>query len=297
MAGDKKGIKEESGHHESSDFGEIEKEIGLGDLSIDENDMESGHGDTPKGRNHKLKHAKKVLFVIFLSVMALTVLGVSLILGKKIFSMYKAADKDIVREDVIRNHKEIPNATIFPKADEPAKGAQDGKSGVQGPAPATTVRPVSDPIAKTDHPVLEKKMVQPAPDMMDSPAKPDRPATAVAKPEATTQAVKPVTTVSTVKPETKAPKPAAKKNAAAVNAPKRHKEYKIIVGSFSIRANADILSNQLKAKNYKPSVVLAETPKGKLYRVIAGSYRSLRVTKAKMAELKKSGFQSFFIIE
>jgi cell division protein FtsN len=297
MAGEKKGIKDESGHHESSDFGEIEKEIGLGDLSIDENDMESGRGDTPKGRNHKLKHLKKVLFVLFLSVMALTVLGVSLILGKKIFSMYKAADRDIVQEDIARSGKEIPNVTLFPKADEPAKGAEDGKSGVQGPAPATTVRPVSDPIAKTDHPVLEKKMVQPAPDRMDSPARPDRPATAVAKPEATAQADKPVTTASTVKPETKAPKPAAGKNAAVAKAPKTHREYQVIVGSFSIQANAEILSNQLKAHHYKPRVVLAETPKGKLYRVVAGSYRSLRVTKAKMAELKKLGFQSFFIVE
>jgi cell division protein FtsN len=259
--------------------------------------MESGRGDTPKGRNHKLKHAKKVLFVLFLSVMALTVLGVSLILGKKIFSMYQAADKDIVREDVVRNHKEIPNVAIVPTADEPAKGEKDEKSGVQGPAPATTVQSVSDPIAKTGHPVLEKKMVLPTPDRMNSPAKPDRPATAATKPEATAQAVKPVTTASTMKPETKAPKPAVGKNAAAVKAPKTHREYQVIVGSFSIQANAEILSNQLKAHHYKPRVVLAETPKGKLYRVVAGSYRSLRVTKTKMAELRKLGFQAFFIVE
>ena len=96
------------------------------------------------------------------------------------------------------------------------------------------------------------------------------------------QAAKPEETAPAVKPEAIASKV---------------RKYKVIAGSFSIKANADTLVNQLKENNYEPMVVQAETPKGQFYRVIVGSYSSLSETKIKIGELKKLGFQPFHIVE
>ena len=139
-------------------------------------------------------------------------------------------------------------------------------------------------------------MVQPVQKVVAPVAKTERPADA-SKPEISAPVVKPEAIASKFKPATKAPKPAAEKNAATAKAPRTHKEYKVIAGSFSIKANADSLVSQLKENNYEPMVVLAETPKGQLYRVIVGSYRSLSVTKIKISELKELGFQPFYIVE
>ena len=98
-------------------------------------------------------------------------------------------------------------------------------------------------------------------------------------------------------PAVEAPKPVAKQKAASAKAPGTVRKYKVIAGSFSIKANADTLVNQLKENNYEPMVVQAETPKGQFYRVIVGSYSSLSETKTKIGELKKLGFQPFYIVE
>jgi cell division septation protein DedD len=125
--------------------------------------------------------------------------------------------------------------------------------------------------------------------------KAERPAEA-SKLEITVPDVKPAVIASTIKPEIKVPKPVVKK-AVALKATRKYKEYKVIVGSFSIKANADSLVSQLKVNNCESMVVQAKTPKGQLYRVIAGSYSSLRETEAKIDELKELGFQSFYIVE
>ena len=115
-------------------------------------------------------------------------------------------------------------------------------------------------------------MVQSAKKVIAPVAKVEKPV-AAAEPEVTAPTVKPTAITSTLR------------------------EYKVIAGSFSIKANADILMSQLKANNYEPMVVQANTPKGQFYRVIVGSYRSLSETKAKISELKKLGFQPFHIVE
>ena len=271
---------------------EIDKE--LGDIQKDGDNIEVGPGDTLKAIDNKSKYLKNVLFVLLLAVIGLTLFGVSFKGGQKIFSFYKTMVKDSLQENVTKNSKEMPNVAADRKADEPVAG--EIKSGVKVSVPVKIVEPASDKIEKVINPIMEKNIIQPAKKDEVPMAKAERPA-AAAKPKLTVPDVKPAATESIVKPATKEPKPVEKKKAAAAKAPKTHKEYKVIAGSFSIKANADILFGELKANNFEPMIVQAKTPKGQLYRVIVGSYRSLSVAKTKIGELKKLGFQSFIIVE
>lgn len=283
MANDEKGAKEKSGDDENFDFDEIDKEAGPGDIL--------------KDRDHKhMKDLKNVFFVLLLAVIGLAVLGVSFKLGEKIFLANKTMFKGVLQENVTPNSKEMPVAAIVPKADESVAG-EVKKSGVNGSAPVKKIESASDRIEKVNNPVtVEKNLIQPGQKVVASVAEVEKPA-ATAKPETTAPAVMPAAIPSTVKPAVEAPKPAAKQKTAAAKASKTLKKYKVIAASFSIRANADSLMSQLKAKNYKPIIVQAETPKGQFYRVIVGSYRSLSKTKTTIGELKKLGFQPFYIVE
>jgi len=275
MANDEKETKETTG------YDEIDKEIGL--------------GETLKDRDNKLKYHKNVLFVLFLAVIGLTFFWVSFKGGQKIFIVYKTMVKDSVQENVTQNNKEIPNVAVDPKADGPVKG--EVKSGVKESVTVKIVEPASGQIEKVNTPVMEKNIVQPTKIDVSPVAKAERSA-AVTEPETPVPDVKPAAIASTVKPATKVLKQVAKeKKAAAPKASGKHKEYKVIVGSFSIKANADSLIGQLKVNNYEPMVVQTKTPKGQLYRVIAGSYSSLSETKAKIGELRELGLQPFYIVE
>jgi cell division septation protein DedD len=286
MANDEKETKKTPGD------GDIDKEVGLDDVLKDGDKIAAIHNDTPKGSSNKLKYLRNTLFVLLLAVVGLTVIGVSFKVGEKIFFAYKTMDKDSLQGNVTQYSKKIPNVAV-PKTDEPVKG--EVKSEVKESAPVKIIESASGQVDKVSDLVIEKNMIQPTPKVVAPVVKTERPGV-TAKPGITAQAVKPAAIASTVRPATNAPRAVAKKKAAA-KAPKTHKKYKVIVGSFSIKANADSLSSLLETKNYDPIIVQAMTPKGQLYRVIAGSYRSLRIAKTKMGELKELGFQSFYIFE
>jgi cell division septation protein DedD len=278
MANDEIGAREKSGYDKNIDFAgiDIDKAVGPGDILKDVYDMEAGPGDTPKDSDHKVKYLKKALFVLLLAVIGFTVFGASLIIGEKIFLVYQSKDGDSSRNNVAENRMELPAAAVIVP-----------KVGIPESAPATIVKPASAKIEKGNNTVmLKEKGIQPAPKGEVPVAKAERPEASSAKPKITAPDVKPAVT----------PKPAAKKIAAA-KAPKTHKEYKVMVGSFSTKAKADRLIGQLKAKNYEPIIVQAKTPKGQVYRVLAGSYRSLNVTKTKIGEIKGLGHRPFYVFE
>jgi cell division septation protein DedD len=262
---------------------------------LDEIDKEVGLGDIQKDRDSKyLKYLKNVLFVLLPAVIVLTVFGVSFKIGEKISFVNKTKVKDFLQENVTQNSKELPAVAVVPEADQRVEG--EVISGVKESSPVTKVEPASIQVEKVDKPVMEKNMVKPAQNVVAPIAKVEEPAVAV-KPEVTAPVVKPAAIASTVKPAVEAPKPVAKQKAADAKKPETLKQYKVIVGSFSIRVNADNLISQLKAKNYEPIVVRTKTSKGQFYRVIVGSYRSFSETKTMMGELTQLGFQPFYIFE
>jgi cell division septation protein DedD len=258
----------------------------------DEIDEEIDPDDIVEDRNNKFKHMKTILYAVLLGVIGLTLLWGSFIVGQKIFMAYKSTAKDSLQKNAA-THKEMPKVAIDSKADRQVE--QETKSGIAVAVPAKIVEPSSDQTEK-NHPALEKDIVQRTKIDVTPVPKAESPAPAI-KAEMTVPDVKPAVIDSTVKPETKVQKPVAKKKAAVTKTRKKHKQYKVIVGSFSTKANADSLVSQLIVNHYEPMIVWAKTPKGQFYRVIAGSYRSLSEAKAKGAGLEKLGFQPFYIVE
>jgi cell division protein FtsN len=258
----------------------------------DEIDEEIDSDDIVKDRNNKFKHIKTILYALLLGVIGLSLLWGSFKVGQIIFIAYKPEVKGSLQKNV-SNHEEMPKVAIDPKADR--KVEQEAKSVTTGSVPAKIVEPSSDQTEK-NHPALEKDIVQRTKTDVTSVPKAESPAPAV-KAEMSVPDVKPAVIDPIVKSETKVPKPVAKKKVAVKKARKKHKEYKVIVGSFSIKANADSLVSQLIVNNYEPVIVWAKTPKGQLYRVFAGSYRSLSEAKAKIGGLEELGFQPFYIVE
>jgi cell division protein FtsN len=255
----------------------------------DEIDEEIDYDDIAEDGNNKFKYLKKILYAVLLGVIGLSLLWGSFKVGQKIFNAYKPEVKDSLQKNV-SNHKEIPNAAIDPKADRQVE--QEAKSVITGSVPAKIVEPSSDQTEK-NNPVLEKDIVQRTKIDVTPVPKAESSASAI-KTEMGVPDVKPAVIDSTVKADTKVKKPVAKKKAAVA---KTRKKYKVIVGSFSIKANADSLVSQLIVNHYEPIIVWAQTPKGQFYRVIAGSYRSLSEAKDKIGGLEKLGFQPFYIIE
>jgi cell division septation protein DedD len=255
----------------------------------DEIDEEIDYDDIAEDGNNKFKYLKKILYAVLLGVIGLSLLWGSFKVGQKIFMAYKPEVKDSLQKNV-SNHKEIPNAAIDPKADRQVE--QEAKSVITGSVPAKIVEPSSDQTEK-NNPVLEKDIVQRTKIDVTPVPKAESSASAI-KTEMSVPDVKPAVIDSKVKAETKGQKPVAKKKAAVI---KTRKKYKVIVGSFSIKANADSLVSQLIVNHYEPMIVWAKTPKGQFYRVIAGSYRSLREAKTKIGGLQELGFQPFYIVE
>lgn len=238
-------------------------------FDFDQIDKGAGLGDISKESDDKFsKHLNNVLLVFLLAVIGLAVFGISFKIGEKIFFVNKPRLKYLLQENVPNNSKEIPGMAVIPKADEAVEG--EVKSGVKEPDPVKIVEPSSRQVEEGSKPAMEKNMVNPAKKVIAPVAKGEKPV-AAAKPPAT------------------AP--------AAAKAPETPGEYKVIVGSFSIKANAESLISQLKAKNYESIVVQTKTPKGHLYRVIVGPYSSLGETKTKIGELQKTGFQPFYVVE
>lgn len=259
----------------------------------DEIDTEIDLDDIPEDRSNTWRYLKNILFVLLLAVIGLTVIWASFKGGQKLFLVYKTTVKDSLQEEVV-NKSKMPGVAIAPKADGTLEG--EVKGGVKESDPEKIVEAASGLNEKIDNPLIEKNIVQPA--KMDvAPVPKAERSDAAAKPEMTIPDVKQAAISPTVKPETRVSKPVAKKKTTAPKVAKKHKRYKVIVGSFSIKANADSLASRLIVNHYKPRIVLAKTPKGRLYRVVAGSYRSLGETKAKMGELKELGIQSFLIAE
>jgi cell division septation protein DedD len=213
-------------------------------------------------RNHTLKHLNQILFVLFLTAVGLAFFGAGLLGGQKIFAAYKAAVKDALQVD----------ASPAPEAAGSA---------------ALAVKPeIAVPKVKTN---AVDSAVEPKADAARS-------AAAAVMAEIPMPNVKAEVTAPAVEPKREGQQQVTKK-AAVQKAPVKRKEYKVIVGSFSAKANADSLIGQLIRHEYEPSIVYAKTPEGPLYRVIAGSYRSLREAKARMGGLEELGFQSFTIAE
>lgn len=68
--------------------------------------------------------------------------------------------------------------------------------------------------------------------------------------------------------------------------------YKVQVGAFSIRANADNLVNELKGKGYSPFVVT----EGGLYKVQVGAFSIRANADALVRELKSKGYDAIVVI-
>lgn len=68
--------------------------------------------------------------------------------------------------------------------------------------------------------------------------------------------------------------------------------YKVQVGAFSIRANADNLANELRNKGYSPIVVTA----GGLYKVQVGAFSIRANAEALVDELKSKGYEAIIVI-
>lgn len=259
----------------------------------DEIDDEIDFDDAIEDRSHKFKYLKKILYALLLIVMGLFVVWMSFKGCQKILTANKTTIDDSLQKNVT-NDKEMQNVAIDPKTGGLVEGK--GKSGSTESVSVTIVEPSSEQIEKKNNPVMEKSVVQPTKADLTPVPKADRSA-ANTIPEISVPDVKPEANAVTVKPETKVSKPVAKKKTTARKTASKRKVYKVIVGSFSIKANAVSLTSRLTVNNFKPKIVRAKTPKGQLYRVVAGSYRSLRETKAKIGELEKLGFKSFYLVE
>lgn len=68
--------------------------------------------------------------------------------------------------------------------------------------------------------------------------------------------------------------------------------YKVQVGAFSIRANADNLANELRNKGYSPIVVTA----GGLYKVQVGAFSIRANAEALVDELESKGYEAIIVI-
>ena len=68
--------------------------------------------------------------------------------------------------------------------------------------------------------------------------------------------------------------------------------YKVQVGAYSIKANADNLVNELKGKGYNPIVVTV----GGLYKVQVGAYSVRANADALVRELKSKGYDAIVVI-
>lgn len=261
-------------------------------LDIDEPDIEIASDEDPEDKGNKSTLLNNLLIGLALAAAGGIVFWASYFVGKKTTVIYRTSVKDSSRENPAQTSKERSARAVVSKGAEPTGG--EVKSEPNEPAPATKVDPASAEKEKVINPFIEKEMASPAKKDANPVSKAEVPVAAgLGK---SPQAVKPAAVSPAVKPAIKPPKPAAGQKPDAKKL-KKVKEYKIIAGAFSIKANADSLAGQLKANNYDPLIVQAKTPKGQLYRVIAGSYRSLDVTKTKMGELKKLGVQPFYIVE
>jgi N-acetylmuramoyl-L-alanine amidase len=67
--------------------------------------------------------------------------------------------------------------------------------------------------------------------------------------------------------------------------------YKVQVGAFSVRANADNLANELKGKGYSPMVVTV----GGLYKVQVGAFSVRANAEALVTELKSKGYEAIIV--
>ncbi len=69
--------------------------------------------------------------------------------------------------------------------------------------------------------------------------------------------------------------------------------YKVQVGAFSVKSNADNLANELKGKGYSPIVVTS----GGLYKVQLGAFSVRANADALVNELKSKGYDAIVVIE
>ncbi|MDD3928107.1 MAG: SPOR domain-containing protein [bacterium] len=104
--------------------------------------------------------------------------------------------------------------------------------------------------------------------------------------------------------EESSPEPATADSPASVTAPaddgvqpvavssadKPKTAFSIQVGSFSSRANADIMANQMKARGYKAVSVI---PDGTSARVMVGSYSDRKAAASEAEKLQQSGCPAF----
>jgi cell division protein FtsN len=254
-----------------------------------------------KGRDKNLKHLQNILLIILLAVVALAVFGLSFKMGEMIFSAYKTTaetplpeNRASLPETIPQKSKEISVVAVAPQTDKPVE-RDESKSGVNEPAPVKRVEPAPREVEKVGNTGMKKNMIlMPAENFAPAAGKEEKPA--AANPKGAAPTAKPGAVAPAVSPAIEPPKPAPKQETAA-KATKKRKEYKVVAASYSTEAGADHLMNRLKAKNYKPTVVEANLPAGRYYRVFVGSYGSLSEAHAEMAELKKLGLQPFCIVE
>lgn len=293
MVKDAKQTGEESRADRNTDFGNIDKE--LGEIPKDRDLLEAGADHTLKAKDHKFRYLKNVLFVLLLAATGLALFAASFKGGQKIFMVYKTMVQDSSPEGAVRKGKETPSLPAERKVDKQGEG-EIIKSGARESVPVKNGEPALDRTEKANPPILEKQFVPPVKIDEAPVAKTEKPAKAAKPKLAAPDADMPARNPS-VKPAANEEKPAEHKKASAANISKTQKKYKVIVGSYSIKGNADILVGELKANHFTPMIVQTQTPKGELYRVIVGSYRSLGAAKKRIGELKKAGFQSFYILE
>lgn len=189
-------------------------------------------------------------------------------------------------------------------AGEPAAGEE--KSGVASSAPVKKGPPASGlsqeelinlflgapmKVEKFSKPFAEATVVEPVKKVAVPVVAAEKPVE-TAKPEVAAPAA--VETVVTPAPK---PKKVVAKQKKAIKAANKIKKYRVVAASFSTRANAEDLVDELKVENYEPIVVQAKLPQGQFYRVIVGSYDSLSEARNKIAELRNFNLQPFCILE
>ncbi len=72
--------------------------------------------------------------------------------------------------------------------------------------------------------------------------------------------------------------------------------YRVVTGSFSSRANADIQMNELKVKGFDSFIDIFVKDGITFYRVITGSYQDRVNADKQVADLKNAGFDAFIIV-
>ena len=91
------------------------------------------------------------------------------------------------------------------------------------------------------------------------------------------------------KPEPK-PSPKKKKKVATATHP-----YKVIVGSFVSKTNANALRDKLKKSGFEAFVWSAKQGSEKLYRVQSGAYETRQLAKNQKKSLSKKGYDSYIL--